>query len=654
MAENPNGNSLPDESKKAAHDAGEAAGNLVDRASDALQSAEDAVANAGDAVVDAGSKLVDGAGKVVDKASDTLGHMVDDAENAMSNAGKTIRDAGESAYDTGAKLVDSAGNAINNAEKAVSGAGSKLVDSAGKAVQNAAAIPAGVGIAAKKAETTAKNAGATAMNKTGHAIDETTIAAQRAARKAARDAKALSDRVADRADNIKWLVIALLVLLIAAAAIYSYVTKSSAKRSADAQNLVFKSALELQGKPEADAMAIFGKAAQEFKGLPAGQQARLYQFAYAFNTNKYADSEQAARDFLKDYPGSSMANRASLALGQAQMQQGKFDDAVSTFRALAAKNDPETLPEAKLALAQSLERLAENVKDQPAEYRRRLEQAEQEYSDIISRANISVPSQRGYWAQSITLPADYALVQIKDKLAGHEHGAPTSIEAETPVSQRDLEGAGVVTPPSASAENTQSLGISSDYDASTSAGSVLAAAAAMAGTKVEEGKEAVREAVESGVEAASDAANRAKDAVTGAVDKAKDLLEGKDASPAEGATKLGARQGADTEGTATGNQATEAVRDAVASSAADVDSLSDRARKAIDALRGYAVTASPTGSSNHISRVVNLVNNMTIDGQALVSVSSSAPTSTPDGIIDVQTDVDHGDEEYVKASEAGL
>ncbi len=119
-----------------------------------------------------------------------------------------------------------------------------------------------------------------------------------------------------------------------------------------------------------------------------------------------------------------MVSRARFAQAQAMFQQGKVEEAVAAFRDLAATNDAELFPEIKLALAQALERRAEDAKDNPDEYRSRLEEAEAEYTDIVTRAQISVPSQRGFWPQAVILPADYALVQIKDKLAGHVHAKP--------------------------------------------------------------------------------------------------------------------------------------------------------------------------------------------------------------------------------------
>lgn len=705
----PNGNPLADDINNAAHDAGSAADSLLDRAANAAHAAEGAVEktldNVGEALSNAGSELARDAGT-----------LVDDAGNTLAGAGKTIHNAGEAAYDTGAKLVDNAGQVINDTGKIVVETGSKMVDGAGNVIHDAAATAAGVGLATKKAA-------ATAINKTGHAIDDTTIAAQRAAKKAARDAQTLADRVADRADNIKWLVIALLVLVLAAAAVYSYITKNSAKRSADAQNMVFKSALEMQGKPEADAMKVFGKAAQDFKGLPAGQQARLYQFAYAFNTGKYAESEQAAREFVKDYPGTPMANRASLALGQALMQQGKLDDAISGFQALTAKNDPETFAEAKLALAQALERNAENVADQPAEYRRRLEMAEQEYTDIISRANISNPVQRGYWPQSITLPADYALVQIKDKLAGHTHSLPRSMEAAAPVSQRDLEGAQAALSPAdsaggltaqgstpTSAEVAAALKAAADatsITATTTAGAAVDATAGKsselggdiadavkAGTDAaKSGAEAAVDTVKAGAAAVAEAADRAKGAVTKTAGKAENLLEGgKPASsvnvPSAGAgAKSGQSESAPNakRKTSTAGASLAQVEKQAAASlggaahrAASIDDtpieasgLLERVQKALDTLRGYAVSAIPTTHVNHIPRVVASINAMNIgasgsaaptqaDSAAVVpattkvEIPAQAAETSPDGIISVRTDVDHAGEEYVKASEAGM
>lgn len=185
--------------------------------------------------------------------------------------------------------------------------------------------------------------------------------------------------------------------------------------------------IDVRGNPEADAVAQFGLVAKEFSGLPGGAQAQLLQFAFAYNTGKYPEAEQAARDFIREYPASSLVNRVKMALGQALLMQDKLTETISTFRGLVGTADPEVLPGAKLGLAQSLEKDAETVRDDEVEYHRRLELAEAEYNDIIVRSRITIASQRGYWPQAVVLPADYALVLIKDKLAGHEPGIPSSM-----------------------------------------------------------------------------------------------------------------------------------------------------------------------------------------------------------------------------------
>lgn len=243
---------------------------------------------------------------------------------------------------------------------------------------------------------------------------------------------ALTDFIAHKAEKLKYPLLALLVVLVAAAAILSYSRKAAARADAAAKDAVFATLASVQNgsRQAADAAAAFAQEAKDYQGLPAGAQANLFEFSYLYNQNRdYAVAEQAAGRFVRDYPASSMVSRARFAQAQTMFQQGKADEAIAAFRALAASNDVELLPEIKLALAQALERRAEDAKDNPDEYRSRLEEAEAEYTDIITRAQISVPSQRGFWPQAVTLPADYALVQIKDRLAGHSHGKPVGVAA---------------------------------------------------------------------------------------------------------------------------------------------------------------------------------------------------------------------------------
>jgi TolA-binding protein len=246
------------------------------------------------------------------------------------------------------------------------------------------------------------------------------------------ESSALTDVIAQKADTWKYPLLALLVIVIAIAAIVSYSRKSAARADAAARDRVFETLAGVQNgsRQASEAAAVFAQEAKDYRGMSAGAQASLYEFAYLYNENKdYAVAEQAAGQFVREYPRSSMAPRARFAQAQAMFQQGKLDDAVAAFRALVASNDPELFPEAKLALAQALERRAEEVKDNPDEYRARLEEAEAEYTDIVTRAQISVPAQRGFWPQAVTLPADYALVQLKDRLAGNVHAKPLGVAA---------------------------------------------------------------------------------------------------------------------------------------------------------------------------------------------------------------------------------
>lgn len=236
----------------------------------------------------------------------------------------------------------------------------------------------------------------------------------------------LAGTIAQKANKIKYVVLALVIVLIAAMVVFSQQRRAKAAREAEAENKIFQAEVDLANTPENDGIPVFGKLGADYASLPAGARAYINQFAIAFNTRDFAKAETAARDLLKSYPKNIMASRVRLALAQSLLMQDKTTEAQSIFRDLAQSADFTVMPAAKLALAQSLERDAEAVKDNPDEYRRRLEAAEAEYNDIIVRSQISVPSQRGFWPQAVTLPADFSLVVIKDKLAGYRHEAPVA------------------------------------------------------------------------------------------------------------------------------------------------------------------------------------------------------------------------------------
>ncbi len=259
----------------------------------------------------------------------------------------------------------------------------------------------------------------------------------------------LAHRVAAKADRIKFIVLAVVVIAAAAIIIFTVLRNRTAAREAAAENALYQAEIDLLSAPETDAVSLFGKMATDYKGMTAGARALIMQFGHAFNTREYATAETAAREFIRQYPDSMMIERARLSLGQAILMQGKTTEAIAAFRELVNNATPEILPEAKLALAQALERYAEEAKDTPDEYRTRLQAAEAEYNDIIVRSQVSVPSQRGFWPQAVTLPADFALVVIKDKLAGYEHASPRPI-ADAPLTDSERESAALVGVPSGS------------------------------------------------------------------------------------------------------------------------------------------------------------------------------------------------------------
>ncbi len=212
---------------------------------------------------------------------------------------------------------------------------------------------------------------------------------------------ALSTRIAKKADSLKYYLLGAVVVLAAVVGIVLHTGNTRAKERTAASDSVFRSFVELQGKPPAEAAPALIATAKQFAGQPAGIQAAVHAFGVSLDAGNYAEAETAGNDFIRNYPESPLIPRFRVAVAQAQLLQGKTQAAIDALRVFVGTAGPETLPEAKLALAQALGQFAEEAKDDPAEYTRRLEAAEAEYSDIASRARMASPLQGGFWPQVV-------------------------------------------------------------------------------------------------------------------------------------------------------------------------------------------------------------------------------------------------------------
>lgn len=242
----------------------------------------------------------------------------------------------------------------------------------------------------------------------------------------------LTKVVTEKADFIKYAALAVFAVLIIALAVVYYTRSANAARRAESENALYRAEYLASQHPDQNASETFAKMAKEYAGLPAGMRAQVMQFSQAFNAKDYAGAATAIRDFLKANPGSSFAPRAQLALGQTLLMQEKYPEAEAELRRLAGTRAPSTYAEAKFALAQTLERSAESVKDNAEEYKRRLGVAAEEYADIVGQARAI--SRRGYWPTAVLMASDYALVTLRDKLAGYDHKLPQGSNAAAPTS----------------------------------------------------------------------------------------------------------------------------------------------------------------------------------------------------------------------------
>lgn len=341
---------------------------------------------------------------------------------------------------------------------------------------------------------------------------------------------ALAHRVAQKAHTLKYLILGVLVVIAAVIAIVNYVRNADAKKQAAASNNVFSSLVTMQGKPDAEIVTVFGKAAKEYAGMPAGIQAGVFEYGYAVDAKNYSAAERAAADFIKNYPNNPLVSRFRLGLAQAQLQQGKATDAMASLRPITVSSTavPEVYAEAKLAFAQALEMNAEAVKSNPSEYQSRLKEAEAAYNDITSQSRLPSPAQRGHWPQVVVLTADFALVQIKDRLNGHELKAPVgqSPDAVTPEEFEALEG---IRPPAAdpvaaienaaaaarevadAAGETESVVVTEAAQAAAEAMKAAEEKVAAAAAATDESAVEARESAAAAIEAAAEAVQKAED-----------------------------------------------------------------------------------------------------------------------------------------------
>lgn len=247
--------------------------------------------------------------------------------------------------------------------------------------------------------------------------------------------KTFSDIMTAYADKLKYIVIAVLVVLIAILAGVHFHRRSTTAKETEAGNAIYQTMTDLRSDPNADPVAVFSKVSTDFAGTAAGDHALIMQFTTAYEKEQYDVAEKAITEFIKRGSGSNsmLVNRAKLALAQTNLMQGKLSEAEAGFRAMANQRFAGVYPVAKLGLAQTLEQAAETLKDDPEQYRSKLMDAEAAYAEISSGARMATSlAQRGFWPAGVVLSADFSLAVIKDKLAGHMLGVPSSMKPPVP------------------------------------------------------------------------------------------------------------------------------------------------------------------------------------------------------------------------------
>ncbi len=231
----------------------------------------------------------------------------------------------------------------------------------------------------------------------------------------------LADKVAEKAVSGRHYIVAIIIAAVLITVIaFIYRSRVEAQAIA-AENALYKAKMDVAANLGNDYIGIFDRIVSEYPGTPAAAQAIIQQFGYANNASEYETAEKIARNFLKAFSQHQFAPRMRLALGQLLMNDGNLAEARSELEAVQRLNDA-SYPEATLALAQLLEQEAEAVKDDDAEYKKKLILAREAYSNITSQ--MESPSSTQYWPQDLRPFAEFSLTLINDKLAGYTHPAP--------------------------------------------------------------------------------------------------------------------------------------------------------------------------------------------------------------------------------------
>lgn len=261
----------------------------------------------------------------------------------------------------------------------------------------------------------------------------------------------LSEKVAEKAHIIKYLIVAIVVILVVSGAVFAYLSRQRLAQDTAAESTLFRDQADAAANPGKSGLEAFTKDADAFKGLPAGARARIYAYGSAHQARNLDAAEKEARAFLTEYPQNPFVPRMRLALAQTLMAKGKLPEAVGMFRELKSSGKVDVEAESSLALAQALEREADAAKDNPDEYTRRLESARAAYNDIVLLARAPNPTMR--WPQHVLGVAEFSLVIINDKLAGYRHEAPVKAAPAAPVGPMMDES--LIPPPPSEKEKTE-------------------------------------------------------------------------------------------------------------------------------------------------------------------------------------------------------
>lgn len=212
-------------------------------------------------------------------------------------------------------------------------------------------------------------------------------------------------------------IIAAAVILVGVMLVYGIATSIQQQAEDRAQAAFFKVEFDNANTPSLDLAKEMAAARVKHAGTKAVAYAHLRELNEYLQRNDYEKADASAREFLKEFPDHMFAPEVKLNRAKILMYKGDTAGATAIITGLKGLGLSWLEPQLKLTEAQCLELKAEEAKG-TQNYQKQLEKIRDMYTDIKTFGQ-----NRG-WPAHIISQAEFALIIMRDRIAGREPSMP--------------------------------------------------------------------------------------------------------------------------------------------------------------------------------------------------------------------------------------